>query len=395
MSTPEVPTPPADWTDTAKKWLLRAGWLLAVLLGVLTAYLTYRDTGRVDIPDVPPFPGESGNVVKSGTGDVYAMGWVDDPDARAASFARFPVVQFADTPAGQAKMGTDKDTFLWRAVRKASGRKENDPWYPSVNQRDVGCCVGCGWKHGVDVLSAVQIVMGGRAEEWRPVSVEAIYGMSRVEYGKARLNGDGSVGAWAREAVRQGGVAEMKKYASADLTTFSPQRARQFGAQGVPQDIEDAARGQLVRGTAHVRTWEDISKAVQQGYPIAVCSNVGFNDFNGSTGTRDAAGYIRPRGTWNHCMMFCGVRFGDRPGVFCLNSWGDTAHNGPRWPEDAPPAGFWIDAEVAGRMAAQGDTFALADLAGFPARPLNWEVRAEPRRNVPQFRPAALFALAF
>ena len=237
-------TPPAgtpEWATKTLKALRWAGWVVAVLAVVVTAVTTYQRTGEVVIPPLPPAP-QQGAFEADENGAVYASGWVDDPEARAESLARFPAVSFGDTPAGRVVMGVEKDAFLWRHVRTAAGRQELGGWYPSVNQRDVGCCVGCGWKHAVDVLSAVQIKIGKRLEEWRPVSAEAIYGMSRVEYGKARLNGDGSVGAWAREAVDRGGVAEMRKYASADLTTFSPARARQFGATGVPDDIETAAK---------------------------------------------------------------------------------------------------------------------------------------------------------
>jgi hypothetical protein len=61
-----------------------------------------------------------------------------------------------------------------------------------------------------------------------------------------------------------------------------------------------------------------------------------------------------------------GVRGGKRPGAFLLNSWGPDSHSGPRFPEDAPPVGFWADADVVGAMLRQGDSWAFSDAVGFP-----------------------------
>ena len=137
----------------------------------------------------------------------------------------------------------------------------------------------------------------------------------------------------------------------------------------MPADVEAAARGHPVRDTAVVKSWADVTRAVGQGYPVAVCSDQGF------AMARDRDGFAAPRGTWNHCMSVQGVRGGPRPGAFLLNSWGDAAHTGPAWPADMPAAGFWADAAVVDRMVRQGDSFALSGFVGFPARPLNWLIR--------------------
>ena len=128
------------------------------------------------------------------------------------------------------------------------------------------------------------------------------------------------------------------------------------------------ARLHPVKGSALVKSWADVKRAIQQGYPVSVCSNQGFRM------ERDDTGRCRPQGTWAHCMAIIGVRSGPNEGAFILNSWGDRAHTGPVWPADAPVAGFWADAAVVDRMARQGDSFALSDLVGFPSRkvPLNW-----------------------
>jgi hypothetical protein len=314
-----------------------------------------------------------------------AFGWVppsDDQVRAALDPAR--TVQFADTPAGKAVMAADADVYLWRFVRKAANL--DDRAYPNVNQLSVGCCVGCGWKHAVDIRSAVQIMRDGAREAWKPISVESIYGPSRVEIGKGQIRGDGSVGAWADKAVRQVGVLAMEAYPAADLTVFSPARARQWGQSGMPDALEPTARQHPVKTTALVRTAAEAEKAIRQGYPIAVCSGQGF------TMTRGADGFARASGSWAHCMCICGVRGGPRPGFFLLNSWGDEAHTGGVFPPDMPVAGFWAEPAVVGRMLAGNDSYAVSSLAGFPRQDEDFFVVRPARREL--VRPADLLALA-
>ena len=305
---------------------------------------------------------------------AQTFGWVKDDDAIARNVNPLLTAQFQDTPAGRAVMG-DGDVFLWQAVRKVNPDKPAG-WYPNINQQNVGCCVGCGFKHACGVIQATQI-LAGRAAEWKEVSVEVIYGGSRVEIGGGRISGDGSIGAWAARWVREYGVVPMEKYDSVDLSEFSPKRAREFGRYGVPDDLEPLAKQHPVKGTALVKSWQDVERAIRQGYPVAVCSDQGFRM------ERDRDGFCRAQGTWPHCMAIIGIRGGDRPGGFILNSWGDNAHTGPVWPTDAPVAGFWADWRTIDRMVKQGDSFALSDAVGFPQRKLpdDWFIRAVPRNR--------------
>jgi hypothetical protein len=300
------------------------------------------------------------------------FGWHPDAEALAINRDRTRTLHFDATPAGQAVVG-DTDVFLWRYVRKAAGYDVAEAWYPNINQQNVGCCVGCGWKHCADVCQATAIA-NGQAFAWQPVSAEVIYGGSRVEVGGGRLSGDGSVGAWAKEYVSaRGGIVPMQKFASADLSHFSPARAREFGRRGIPADIAAVAQRHPIQSCALVTRWHHAKRAIQQGYPVAICSSQGF------TLERDATGRCRPQGVWYHCLALIGLRTTPPEGGFLLNSWGDTAHSGPVWPPDMPPAGFWADAAILDRMLQQGDSFALADVAGFPQRQLDWFVH-QPQR---------------
>lgn len=336
--------------EQVDKWQTRTlagvcGLMLAMLLVLL---LTIRQ------PDTKPT--EQDNPVEQ-----YAQGWVKDDRAITANLSATQS-HFDKTPAGRAVTG-DVDVFLWRAVRKVNDKP--DSWYPNVDQKDVGCCVGCGWKHCSDIVQAVQI-LNGQWAQWKPVSVEAIYGASRVEIGGGRIRGDGSLGAWAKDAAEKVGTLAMEPYPGVDLSQFSPARARQWGRDGVPDALEVIAKQHTIKGCALVKSWTDVKKAISQGYPVAVCSDQGF------AMTRDKDGFCRASGSWAHCMAIIGVRVGNREGGFILNSWGDSAHGGPVWPADAPVAGFWADAAVIDRMVRQGDSFALADAVGFPARNDFW-----------------------
>ena len=94
--------------------------------------------------------------------------------------------------------------------------------------------------------------------------------------------------------------------------------------------------------------------------------------------TRDADGFLRPRGTWMHCMCIAGYQGGKRPGFLLVNSWGNRWLSGPpgRF-ADIPEGSFWADFNVVDRMLKQGDSYAVAGVEGFRRRkidPSDWIV---------------------
>jgi hypothetical protein len=384
--TPPAPAPGAPaWIQQFGPLILKvAAYLVAIAMGALAHWLgAPAPAPNIQIVKVPvPWDSAEAPIKSSGPPSHFARGWVRDADAIADNLDDAKTLQFAGTPAGKAALAGDEDVLLWRAVRKATGKPA--PWYPNVDQGSVGDCVGAGNKHCVDVLEAVQIANGTRSD-WKPVSLEVIYAGSRVEIGGGRIRGDGSVGAWAAKWLSTYGAVPMEKIGDYDLSSYSEARARAWGRSGVPKDLETAAKLHPVKGAALVKSWQDVDKAIRQGYPVAVCSDQGF------TMQRDRDGFCRASGSWAHCMAIIGVRGGARPGAFILNSWGDKAHAGPVYPSDAPVAGFWADSDTIDRMVRQGDSFALSDMTGFPSRTLpDWFVQARPARN----RPLDLLALS-
>jgi len=301
-------------------------------------------------------------------------GWVHDPEEVDKVIRNYRIPNFGDTPAGKAVMASDVDVHLWEFAKAVNGE-----YLPDRNQGSVGSCVSFGTATAVEYLLLAQIAQarmnGGPAKEFKTICNEAIYGGSRVEVGGGRISGDGSVGAWAAQFINQWGIIPREKIEGYDLTKYSEQLCRQWGRTGVPLKLEEVARQSPVKGTALVKSIAEAEKAIRQGYAIAVCSNQGF------AYTRDSEGFAAPQGTWAHCMAIIGYRGGKRPGFFIENSWGSDWISGPRVPADAPKGGFWADAAVVDRMLKQGDSWAFSDAVGFPARELDFFIKAEPRRK--------------
>jgi hypothetical protein len=284
------------------------------------------------------------------------FGWVDDPEAVRECMAQMGCGAFRETAAFAAAWDGPEDVFLWESARAVTGDV-----LPARDQKSVGSCVGFATATAIEHLSCKQIE-DGECAAYRDLAQEVIYGGSRVEVGGGRVRGDGSVGAWAARWVRDYGVVPRGVHAQHDLSEYSESRCRHYGRRGVPDDLEALAKEHPVRGVARVRSWEECLAAIRNGYPVLVCSDQGF------AMERDAGGFCNPRGRWYHAMAVVGVRGGERPGGFLLNSWGPDAHRGPRVPADAPACGFWVDSSVLDRMLAQGDSWAFSRFAGFPAR---------------------------
>jgi len=358
-----TPAPTPQWKQAAQ-WLWRnrefLAWAVATLSLLATTYL-----GCKPLPPVPLPPDV--NFERS-------FGWQDDPETVDAVATRAGFPEFAMTPAGQAVMDKPPShVSLWKAVGKQWSQYQGNDGrpYPAENQRNVGCCVGCGTKHAADATQAIEIELGGR-HEWQPLAIEPIYAAGRVEVGKGQIRGDGSIGAWSAKAATDHGFAPMAKIDRYDLTKFDPMRARAWGKSGAPEPVKAKQAQHRMGNAARVRSWEECKKALAQGYAIFLCSDVGFE------GRKDSEGFIRANGVWPHCMALLGYQTGRREGGLILNSWGPEAHAGPAgWGE--PPAGsFWADASTIDRMCRSGDCWCLSSFQGFPARTLDWTVYARP-----------------
>jgi len=261
-----------------------------------------------------------------------------------------------------------KDAFLGHALLKV-----NPTWKRGA--QEIGSCVGWGWSLAVDMLAACDIVCRGESEEYGGDTLAAsVYAFSRVEArgGKQNNGGDGSYGGAAAKAVTKYGTLHLNQdYAGQRFSESSGQLEKAWGRSGVPDKLEPFAAQHKVASVTLVRNFDEAAKAITNGYPVAICSSVGFK----MTFAKDSAGrggWLVPSGTWPHCQMLAGVFFGSRPGGIIPNSWADC-YSGPvdeSLPKPFQRSSGKVDADVIDRMLSGEDSFALAGFDGFKARSL-------------------------
>jgi hypothetical protein len=260
--------------------------------------------------------------------------------------------------------GSGKVVLLYAFLRQHFGGK-----FP-IHTQTIGDCVSHGWSLGVDILKAAQIQAGAKEEFPGETATEITYAGSRVEIGKGACgHQDGSVGAWAAQFVVQYGTLIRGKYGSLDLTTYNGQTAKKLGAPnaGVPDPLEPQVKEHPVKTTSLVRNYPEARDAIANGYPVPVCSTVGFD-----VPKRDEKGFAKRKGSWPHCMLFAGVDDADpRPGLLCINSWGPSWIGGPKRHEQ-PDGSFWVDADTVDQMLREGDSFAISGYLGYPAQELEY-----------------------
>jgi hypothetical protein len=258
-----------------------------------------------------------------------------------------------------------KDVFLGNALLQV-----NPGWKRGA--QTIGSCVGWGWSLSVDVLAACDVVLRNEPEAYGGDTLCAsVYGFSRVEVrGQKNYGGDGSYGGAAAKAVTKYGTLHLgQAYGKATHTQQSGTLEKSWGRDGVPDELEPYAKQHKVQAVTLATSFEDAAKAIQNGYPVAVCSGQGF-----SMTLRD--GYLTPSGLWAHCMMFLGVRWKPYPALYCENSWGNCYTGTPdkNVPKPFQFSGGWVKAATCTSMLSGEDSFALAGFEGFKPRQLpdNW-----------------------
>lgn len=373
MADPIVPVPTPAVEPTWKKFI-PTNWqaiVSSLVIALITAIATKFGFTPPPAPPVPmPIFPEDWVTIESDDGKYirgFATGWVP-PRGEDKKIALMTVPEFADTEAGHALNvfgDADGNAFLWKAAIKVRGAH-----IPTRNQGSVGSCVGFGFSCAGEYALVVQVANNaGRPQDGNiDIVQEATYAFSRVEQngGFAPLVGDGSMGSWAAPAIQKFGFLKRGVYGSQDLTKYDTTRCRLWGRKGVPDELEPEAKKNLVGGAALVKTAEEAKKALLQGYPVAVCSDVGF----AGQSQRDADGFLKARGSWNHCMTFIGFHAA-KNAFYCMNSWGEDWVGGPLGAGDPPPGGFWVTFATVDRMMSQGDSYAISNVKGFPRRKLN------------------------
>lgn len=318
--------------------------------------------------------GDTTPAVLFGDGRAYATGWVknvEESRAVARAMGAIPLSQAAPQLLDDPKAAGDSPVFFWESEKKVLGRV-----LPSWNQGQVGSCVGFGYGRAVQDL-VLNEVAAGEPEQWPGTeqAPEVIYGGSRVEVGGGRINGDGSIGAWAAKWVKDWGAVPRGVYGSLDITRYNETTCRQLGRNGIPSDVESLARQHPVTDVALLQTADELWAALGAGKPVPVCSMQGF------TTTRDADGFCRRSGQWAHCMEYRGRFVHPRRGksVIEQNSWGGylggpsvvqyVKDDGGIGTFELPEGCFCVELSVAAQALVEDDTFALAGLKGWDVTP--------------------------
>ena len=301
--------------------------------------------------------------------DAHAFGYDPDPVGAEAFASTLPRPTLAQAGPDLVTDGKT-ETHLWPALLQCS------PNWKRGSQGMVGSCVGWGASLAVDLTSACDIVYRREPEVWRGRTIESsLYGFSRVEARGLRVNngGDGSTGFHAAKAIHELGCLHYGvEYGGIVIREDNKQkRDRDWGRDGVPNELEPYAKERRCSEVTLAVDFEQAAAAIQNGYPVVVCSGQGFSM------SRDADGFCKPGGTWWHCMVFAAVRWGKRPGLLCLNSWGDSNTVGKHYPETMPTAvrncSFYVDADVCTRMLSGRDSYVYAGYSGFKRTQIpNW-----------------------
>lgn len=303
------------------------------------------------------------------------MGWINNPGEAARVTSQLKGKSLTcDMP-----LDTSKTTVLTDFVKAAGATLPQGPQL-------IGDCVSWGWGNLTNILQCMEImsivkkesaqefqdlmtgittaetsqVMQDLKLQYKEIATESIYAYSRVTIGQQHGSmDDGSVGAWAAKAMEQCGVLNREL-----VGAYSGDRAKQWGANGVPSQFDAIAHRNIIKVTTPVTNFTDAARFIQAGTPVAVCSNRGF------TMSRDNQGFCKPSGTWNHCMLFMGCRF-DRPGALCMQSWGKNTPNGPVVLAQ-PDNTFWVDENTVDYMLGQQDSFTGNYFEGY-ADTFSWE----------------------
>lgn len=307
-----------------------------------------------------------------------AFGWINDQQAVNSTAAAMEIrrnlpVQFSqlapqlmDDPVA----ADDSPVFLHQAEYDIVGL-----WF-NPNQSTAGTCVGFGMTGAAQDTYLQELAMPGSTERWTgELAIEPTYAGSRVEVGGNRIRGDGSIGAWAAQFLTRGwGIITRGVYGPYDLSRYSIELCRSWGGrpEGLPKEIEDAARLHPISDAALISTGDELWAALGAGKGVGVCSNQGFDS------PLDEHGFCEPRGMWPHCMRFRARFRHPRYGrsVLVGNSWDDYLRAGKRMVSylaadgsvrqfTMPPGHFCIPLSTASGMCAQRDTWGLAGVSGW------------------------------
>ncbi len=335
-------------------------WL--VLVGTSFGQLADGDISHLGVkPDVP---------VQTKAPEPLWMGWIPHkPKPRSQTIYDRQLQDLV-------RYNDDGDAlnyrFLYEALKKSGQLTDEEVQTKrlnSLNQKNVGSCVGYGTTIALDVVAASNVFHRKQLNQiWLSrCNPDAIYAITRAD-NLGRW--DGSTGAWAADNIQQYGTLHHLEYGSHDLRSTQPTDGRAWSSSGLPKELLEAAGEHKAINCALVKNPEECKAALQNGYAIFICSGISYSE------TRDSNGFSRrtPQG-WAHCMGLFAYRgkASGKEGFLIINSWGNNWNQGPVWPDDMPHGAFWITPEDLQVQLNADDSYAIGGYDGFKRRVIKWD----------------------
>lgn len=299
-------------------------------------------------------------------------GWI--PPEHRTEETKLACAQAVAEMAAWELVGDDwgiEKAFLWEVARKAHGGKD----IPTLAQA-TGSCVGNGAWNAVMYLMAFEIIRLGQAEEVKTIFLPYHYGRGRYHAG-IRGRGDGSTGSGQAKAVKVDGVIPqdlpgLPTPSSGDGLTWGRSAELEWSAgERIQEKWIQEGRKFPVQETRQVHSAADVKAAICNGYPVTIAS-----DWGGKMKPPISDGVLlnHRADRWAHQMAILGwQRHASHGEIFyVMNSWGKGTHG--VCPSGAPDGGFWVKAKEVDYITAQDDSFAYANLAGFPAQTDIWSL---------------------
>lgn len=299
---------------------------------------------------------------------TFGYGYQPDPVGVRSFLDELDKPTFAEAGADAVEQAKGRDVVLYHAVDDAHRKVYGSPWQ-CWDQGSAGTCVSFAFGLGCQTALAVDAELG-KHPPTPAVATEPIYGGARTAgMGQTtHFGGDGATGfgaaRWISGKCRDkgvGGILYRKPYGSADLSAYSISLSRDWGSRGVPLDLARLAYQNRAYHVAQVTTWDELAAAMESGFPVAICSQVGYGPI---PRTRDADGFLSRGTSWSHAMLCWGIRHakngGKRDGALIQNSWKATWVSGPKWPPDQPDGSFWASRQDVEAALRQGDSWAIS-----------------------------------
>lgn len=311
---------------------------------------------------------------------VVNYGYTPDPEGERRFLESLGEKRFfAQAGADAMAKAKDVDTYLYRHMYRAHQARYGKPFV--VGKQAIGDCTSWGGCHAVFCQDSVSWTLGKLPEPPLLPATEPLYGGARVEAqgkpgdGSRPVGGymDGATGFGVAKFLRDYGVVYREVVNGIDLTEYSGERAKEMGAFGCGGKndngvMDGIAKKHPCKHVVAIRSWEELTAALESGYPVTLASSQGFASRRGEDGIAEASG------VWMHQMMACAVRHkknGESTDdvVLILNSWGPNWISGPKVPDDMPDGSFWARRRVVERML--DDAWAIGDTDGFAYREID------------------------